>query len=232
MKNKTYVSYWTVTFFLMTVSLVLLSWIANLYGWNSVQSLLSEEGIRWSMNHVISDYVNAPALAIVLVMFMGVGIGVRSGFYDVWRRMFRKGKYLSGKERRALMLSVISGLCYVLVVILSLPFMKSVTDSFYHSPFQKGFFYILSLGLGMMGIIYGYASNRFHRINQVVDGMSFLISRYAEYFVALFFVVQFFSILSYTCFPEWLYVDATIVDVLFQVCCYLPVFMLFLKKNE
>ena len=72
------------------------------------------------------------------------------------------------------MLSVISGLCYVLVVILSLPFMKSVTDSFYHSPFQKGFFYILSLGLGMMGIIYGYASNRFHRINQVVDGMAFL----------------------------------------------------------
>ena len=129
------------------------------------------------------------------------------------------------------MLSVISGLCFVLVVILSLPFMKSVTDSFYHSPFQKGFFYILSLGLGMMGIIYGYASNRFHRINQVVDGMSFLISRYAEYFVTLFFVVQFFSILNYTCFPEWLDVDATIVDVLFQVCCYYPVFMLFLKKK-
>ena len=209
----------------MTVSLVLLSWIANLYGWDSVQSLLSEEGIRWAMNHVISDYVNAPALAIVLVMFMGVGIGVRSGLYDVWKRMFRKGKYLSGKERRALMLSVISGLGYVLVVILSLPFMKSVTDSFYHSPFQKGFFYILSLGLGMMGIIYGYASNRFHRINQVVDGMAFLISRYAEYFVALFFVVQFFSVMTYTRFTEALGVNDRILYYIYQICCFLPLVM-------
>lgn len=224
MKNKESGWHWSVVFFAMTVCLVLFSWIGNLYGWEPMQSLLSEEGIRWALNHVVSDYVQCPALGIVLLMFMGVGIGIRGGLYDAFLRIFGKGISLSGKERRALILSSLIGVSYALVVLFFVPYLKSVTDTLQHSPFQKGFFYILSFGLGLIGLVYGYASNHFRNIGQVIDSMSCLISRKAHYFVSLFFIVQFFSALSYTHFPEWIGLSATIVDILFQVCCYVPLF--------
>lgn len=223
MKNKERAWHWSVVFFVMTMVLALFSWVGNLYGWEPVQSLLSEEGIRWALNHVVSDYVQSPALGIVLLMLMGVGIFVRSGFYDAFRRIFCKETPLSGKERRSLMVSLAVGVIYVLIVFLSVPFLKSVTDTLLHSPFQKGLFYILSFGLGLIGLVYGYASNHFRNVRQVIDGMSCLISRMSGYFVTLFFIVQFFSILSYTRIPEWIGIHTTIVDIFFQVCCFLPI---------
>lgn len=231
MKNKVNSWHGAVVFFLMTIILVLFSWVGNLYGWEPVQSLLSEEGIRWALNHVVADYVQSPALGIVLLMLMGLGIVVRSGFHDAFRRIFYKGTPLSGKERRSLMLSLVVGVTYVLIVFLSVPFLKSVTDTLLHSPFQKGLFYILSFGFGLIGLVYGYASNHFRNLRQVIDGMSCLISRMAGYFVTLFFIVQFFSILSYTRIPEWIGIHTTNVDILFHVCCFLPLFLSFLKKT-
>lgn len=227
MKNKASLPPLSAVFFLMTVGLALLSWIGSLSGWDPVQSLLSEEGIRWELNHVVADYIQTPALGIVLVMLMGLGIGFRGGLYDAVGRMFRG--QLSGKERRSLTLALSVALGYAVLVCLSIPMLRSVTGSLYHSPFQKGFFYILSFGLGVTGLVYGYASNRFRRMSQVIEGMACLIARMSGYFVTLFLVVQFFSVLSYTRFPEWLGVDDAVVGIAFQVCCYLPVLRIFRK---
>ena len=224
MKNKESGWHWSVVFFVMTMGLALFSWVGHLYGWEPVQSLLSEEGIRWAMNHVVGDYVQCPALSIVLLMFMGVGIGIRGGLYDAIRRIWGKGMSLSGKERRSLMLSLVVGVGYALVVFFSVPYLKSVTDTLLHSPFQKGFIYILSFGLGLMGLVYGYASNHFLSLGQVIEAMAHLISRKANYFVSLFFIVQFFSALSYTHFPEWMGLNTIFVDIPFHVCCFLPLF--------
>lgn len=211
-----------VLFFSMTVGLALLSWIGSIYGWQSVQSLLGADGVRWVLRHVLADYVQTPALGIVLVTLMGLGIGVRAGLYHALRRMLQRGKQLSGKERRAFRLSLACLVVYLTVVTFSTPYLKSVTGSLLHSPFEAGFFYILSFGLGLSGIVYGYASNTCRTSADIIEGMSCLIARRATYFVTLFMVVQFFSVLRYTGLADGTPFDGTVQDVAFQLCCYLP----------
>ena len=232
MKNKQLMSLLSVVFFMMTLVLVLLSWIGSMYGWHSVQSILSEEGIRWVLNHAINDYVQTPALGIVLVLFMGIGVGIRAGFYNVCRRMFAREGYVSGKERRSFTFSSVVALCYVLTILSFIPFLRSVTGSLLHSPFQQGFFYILSFGLGLVGVVYGYASNNYRQVNQVFEGMASLISRVAHYFITLFFVVQFFSVLNYTQLLQTVGVSNSTVDILFTICCYLPLLICCFKYQS
>lgn len=230
MKSNAWHGRFGLTFFLLTVLLALFSWIGSVYGAGEVQSLLSAEGIRWMLGHVVENYVQTPALGVVLVLFMGLGVGIRAGLYDVLKRFCRKEKLLSRKERRALLMSAIAfGLFVALIVVaLLLPwnFLYGVTGSWEHSPIAKGWSYLLSVGIGLSGMVYGYVSDVFRNLADVVRGMSLLISRLASYFVTLFFVVQFFSSLAYTGLAEWIGLPNGVVEVLFQLFCYLPLLMI------
>ena len=73
MKSDSWHGRISLTFFLLTVVLALFSWIASVYGVGEVQSLLSAEGVRWMLGHVVENYMHAPALGIVLVLFMEIG---------------------------------------------------------------------------------------------------------------------------------------------------------------
>lgn len=230
MKSNAWHGRFSLTFFLLTVLLALFSWIGSVYGAGEVQSLLSAEGIRWMLGHVVENYVQTPALGLVLVLFMGLGVGIRAGLYDVLKRFCRKEKLLSRKERRALLMSAIAfGLFVALIVVaLLLPwnFLYGVTGSWEHSPIAKGWSYLLSVGIGLSGMVYGYVSDVFRNLADVVRGMSLLVSRLASYFVTLFFVVQFFSSLAYTGLSEWIGLPNGVVEVLFQLFCYLPLLVI------
>ena len=229
MKNKEWHSRLSVFFFLLTIALALFSWIGNVYGMSGIQSLLSTEGIRWVLGHVMENYVQTPALGMVLILFMGVGIGLRSGLYDAIRRFLYKGKLLSRRERRALTLSLgVLGLYLMsLGIVRLLPWnlFLSVTGGWAHSPFSKGCIYLLSLGIGLSGMVYGYITNIYRTLWDVVQGMSFLIARQSSYFVTLFFVVQFFSSLEYVGWIAYLGCSEEVMEVIFQLCCYLPMFL-------
>ena len=97
-----------------------------------------------------------------------------------------------------------------------------MTGSLTNSPFQKGIYYLISFGVGLSGMAFGYASGRFRDDKDIIKGMSCLFSRFADYFVALFFIVQFFSSLMYTNLVEWVGIDSYIVSYVFHICCYLP----------
>ena len=234
MRNNRFLYDWGVAFFLMTVVLALFSWIGSIYGIAEVQSLLSAEGVRWLLNHAVTNYVQTPALGVVWVLMLGLGIVSRSGFSDTLRRAVRKDKKLSRKERRALGLAFITFFSYVLVVFVAmlLPWnlLLSATGSWIHSPFSKGFVYILSVGLGMSGMVYGYTSDVFRKVGDVVEAMSCLISRHAVYFVVLFFTVQFFSSLEYTRLPEWVGLSEECFSGISLFCFYFP--LLLLKRWE
>lgn len=230
MRNNRYLFGWGVTFFLMTVALALFSWIGSIYGIAEVQSLLSAEGVRWMLSHAVANFVQAPALGVVLILMMGLGVVSRSGFSDALKRSVRKDKKLSRKERRALGLSFATFLSCVLVVFVAmiLPWnlLLSTTGSWIHSPFSKGFVYLLSVGLGVSGMVYGYASDTFRGVGSVVEAMSCLISRYAVYFVVLFFTVQFFSSLVYIRLPEWIGLSDDFIAGVSQFCFYFPLLLL------
>ena len=229
MKSKWCISDLSIFFFLLTVAITLLSWVGSIYAWGNVQSLLSAEGIRWMLSHVVEHYVRTPALGTVLVVLMGVGVGSHSGLYEVLLRFCRKGRLLSRKERRSLALSVaVFGFYWALIgVVALLPwnFLQNVMGDWHSSPFSKGIIYITSLSLGLLGMVYGYASGVFRRISDVVNGMASLIAMKASYFVYLFFVVQFFFSLDYTRLAQWMCMDAWLFQFVFQILCYVPLFI-------
>lgn len=130
-----------------------------------------------------------------------------------------KRKAISRKEKRALILAGCILLVYIIMIICTTfapwTMLRSVTGSLTNSPFQKGIYYLISFGVGLSGMAFGYASGRFRDDKDIIKGMSCLFSRFADYFVALFFIVQFFSSLMYTNLVEWVGIDSYIVSYSF-----------------
>ena len=228
MKSNRFSSTLSIVFFLLTLALALFSWIGSIYGVGEVQSLLSAEGIRWVLGHVVENYVQSPVLGIVLILFMGVGIVFRSGLYDAVKRFAGRNKLLSRKERRALTLAVGVLLLYFAMLVMSmfLPWNLywNITGGWLHSPFSKGLVYLLSIGMGLGGMVYGYVSDTFRCLSDVMEGMSSLIAERSFTFVSLFFIIQFFSSLEYTHLAEWMNVDDSILRGLYVVSCVFALF--------
>lgn len=219
---------WSIVFFMLTLGVALFSWVGSIYGVGHVQSLLSAEGVRWLMGHVMSNYLQTPALGVVLVLLMGMGVGMQSGLWNALKRFFQPGILLSRKERRALMLALVTLSVYVLLLVVSilLPWniAQGVTGAWMHSPLYKGWVYVFSLGVGLSGLVYGYASDTFVRFSDVFASMSLLIARYASFFVMLFFLSQFFASLNYTRMDECLGISPEILSWISQFCSYIPLF--------
>ena len=79
-------------FFLLTLAVILLSWIFDVYGLSvlqpqtgeviRVQSLLSPEGIRWLLRHVITNFTGFAPLGLVIVAMFGIGVAQHSAHYS------------------------------------------------------------------------------------------------------------------------------------------------------
>lgn len=91
MKSKYYFPHTATVFFLLTVAVALFSWIGSIYGLGKVQSLLSPEGIRWELRHAMGNFVQTPALGIVMMLFLGFGITVHSGVWGTLGRIVKRG---------------------------------------------------------------------------------------------------------------------------------------------
>ena len=226
MRNSRICGNWGVFFLGMAFVLIFFSWIGSVYGVGEVQSLLSAEGMRWMLGHVVEDYVQTPVLGNVMVLMMGLGVGAKAGMYNALKRFLHNIHSLSRKERRALMLSVVVWWAYVLLMLLVMlfpwSFLLSVTGSWNHSPLLMGSAYLFSLGMGITGMVYGCISDVFKRVSDVFESMSFLLARHASYFVTLFLVVQCFGFLNYTQLDTWLGLSEEAVAVLFNFSCYFP----------
>ena len=79
-------------FFLLTLGIIFLSWIFDVYGLNvrlpqtgeeiRVQSLLSPEGLRWLLRHVVTNFTGFAPLGLVIVAMFGIGVAQHSGVID------------------------------------------------------------------------------------------------------------------------------------------------------
>ena len=145
-------------FFLGTIAVALLSWIGRVYGASSVQSLLNSDGIRWELKNAVSNYMQQPALGIIMILFIGLGLTIYSGFFETIKKSVLR-QSLTRKEKRSLFLSLITLLIYIITIALITfsPFaiLKSVTGTLANSPFEMGLFYIISFGFGLTGLVYG-----------------------------------------------------------------------------
>lgn len=109
---------------------------------------------------------------------------------------------LSRKERRALVTSIVVAIIYV-VLILWLTFspygiLRGVNGGLMHSPFIAGILFLISLGVGITGMVYGFSSGRYRTDNDVIEGLAQLVKLLGEYFVIAFFAAQMFACFEYS----------------------------------
>ena len=97
MKTKWRLPHPATMFMLLTLAVVLLSWICDIYGLKvtlpqsgediRVQSLLSPEGIRWWLRNAIKNFTGFAPLGMVIIAMFGLGVAQHSGFIDACIRL-------------------------------------------------------------------------------------------------------------------------------------------------
>lgn len=334
-------------FLLLTLVVIFISWIFDIYGLSvslpqtgeeiRVQSLLSPEGIRWLLRHVVTNFTGFAPLGLVIVAMFGIGVAQHSGFIDAcirksvrkqrqnpWRIVtcviilgllsnvvgdtgyiilipiaatlflsvglhpiggiitayvsvscgysanillstldpliatttqeaadqtnvslgkigplsnyyflfvstfllifliyyitrknllpalgdymenvnFLGYKQLSRKERRAILGAFVVGLLYVMLILWatfsSWGILRGVNGGLIHSPFIVGILFLLSFGIGLMGMVYGFASGRYRTDGDVIEGLTQPMKLLGVYFVIAFFAAQMFACFEYS----------------------------------
>ena len=296
-------------FFLLTLGVIFLSWIFDVYGLSvrlpqtgeeiRVQSLLSPEGIRWLLRHVVTNFTGFAPLGLVIVAMFGIGVAQHSGFIDACIRKGIRGRgrnpwhivlsvivlgllsnvvgdagyiillpiaatlfhsvglhpvggiiaayvsvscgysanillstldpMLAAATQEAADMTDVSGgrvgpLCnyyffcastFLLVLIIyhitrrrllpglgeyngsnafvlwatfsSWGILRGVNGGLIRSPFIVGILFLLSLGIGLMGMVYGFASGRYRTDGDVIEGLTQPMKLLGVYFVIAFF---------------------------------------------
>lgn len=221
-------------FFALTCFVVFLSWILEVYGVQAVctdtgevfrlRSLLSPEGIRWMLRHVVSNFMEFPPLGPVLMFVSGISILLHSGLADAGQRRWpwlerlvgRRSsvfsvRRLSRKERRALQSACVGGGIYTGILLFATfspwSILRSISGGLIRSPFMEGLPFLLSAGLVLMGILYGCISGRYHRDSDVVQGLLYLSRAVALCLIVAFFASQMFACMDYSrmsvCLGTW-----------------------------
>lgn len=220
-------------FLALTCLVVLLSWILEVYGVQAVcadtgevfrlRSLLSPEGIRWMLRHVVSNFMEFPPLGPVLMVFAGVGILMHSGLGDaclrrwswlgrgVGRMSSGGGRSLSRKERRALQSACVAGGIYVAILLFATfspwAILRSINGGLSRSPFLEGLPFLFAAGLALMGLFYGFISGRYRRDADVADGLAHLGRLVVLCLTVGFFASQMFACVDYShlgdCLRVW-----------------------------
>lgn len=333
-------------FLILTMAVVFLSWIFNVYDLSVlhpetgkeiyVQSLLSPEGIRWWLRHVVTNFTGFAPLGMVMIAMFGIGVAQHSGFIDACIRLVaRRGthsgliitsvivlgilsnvvgdagyiillpiaaalfhsaglhpvggiitayvsvacgysanvvmstldpllaattqeaadqafvssgqmgplcnyyffaasvfllvsvvyaitrhhllpllgtyageirfggyKQLSRKERRAMQIALLACLSYVLLILgatfSSWGILRGVNGSLMRSPFIMGILFLLSFGIGLTGMVFGFVSGRYRSDGDVIEGLTYPMKLLGVYFVIAFFASQMFACLEYS----------------------------------
>ncbi|WP_289074212.1 AbgT family transporter [uncultured Bacteroides sp.] len=234
MKNKNIIHPATV-FFLLWWFVAVLSWIGSVYAWDGIRNIISTEALRWFLRYTEEKLMSSPALYIVLLFFMSVGLFLHSGLGGLIWRMVRRERKMSGKEKKSLVAAVMIAVAYFMVYALLAwgpwNIVRGVTGRYVDSPLHDGALCILAIGIGVTSMVYGYSADHYRSDTDVVKGMSYMFSRFPSYLVSLFFVIQFMVAFEYSGFPVCFGMTECLVDITYWICCLIPLFWEFYYKS-
>lgn len=234
MKNKNIIHPATV-FFLLWWFVAVLSWIGSVYAWDGIRNIISTEALRWFLRYTEEKLMSSPALYIVFLFFMSVGLFLHSGLGGLIWRMVRRERKMSGKEKKSLVAAVMISVAYFMVYALLAwgpwNIVRGVTGRYVDSPLHDGALCILAIGIGVTSMVYGYSADHYRSDTDVVKGMSYMFSRFPSYLVSLFFVIQFMVAFEYSGFPVCFGMTECLVDITYWICCLIPLFWEFYYKS-
>lgn len=227
MRNKNFIHPAT-AFFLLWWLVAILSWIGNVYAWTGVKNIISAEALRWFLRYTEENLMSSPVLYIVIIFFMSVGLFIHSGLGGVIWRIVKRERKLSGKEKKSIVASLLIAVAYFMLYALLAwgpwNIVRGVTGRYVDSPLHDGAFSILSIGIGLTSMVYGYTADHYRNDTDIVRGMSYMFSRFPSYIVSLFFVIQFMTTFKYSGLPVFLGMSDSMVEMMYWVCCMIPVF--------
>lgn len=234
MRNKLYIPTTSTIFFFLTIITILLSWIAGIYGKKGIQNLLSADSLRWELRNIIPNYINTPALGIVITLFLGFGLCLHSGLLQTLRNFILTKSSVTKKERRSLFLTSITLFIYILIFFVltfsPLSVLRGITGTLENSAFSAGIYYIISFGAGLCGITYGFSTGAFRNDKDIIIGMTYLLKKFSVYFVSLFFIAQFFNFLLFSGIPQYMGIEEKSILFVFYLTSYSPILQLFIKN--
>lgn len=111
-------------------------------------------------------------------------------------------KPLSRREKRALVVALIVGAVYFIIILWatfsSWGLLRGVTGGLVRSPLIMGILFIISFGIGLMGMVFGLASGKYRSDSDVIDGLIYPMHLLGVYLVITFFSSQMFACLEYS----------------------------------
>ena len=145
----------------------------------------------------VSTFLIAAIIYFITIKKLIPDLGTYKG-----KIQFEGYKPLSKRERRALILALIVGFVYLLIILgatfSSWGLLRGVTGGLIRSPFMVGVLFIISLGISIMGMVYGFASGRYRNDTDVVEGLAKPMNLLGIYLVITFFAAQMFACLDYS----------------------------------
>ena len=157
---------------------------------------------------------------------MSVGLFVHSGLGGVFWRIVRRERKLSGKEKKSIVASLLVAAAYFMVYALLAwgpwNIVRGVTGRYVDSPLHDGAFCILSIGIGVTSMVYGYTADHYRTDTDIVRGMSYMFSHFPSYIVSLFFAIQFMAAFKYSGLPIYFGMSDSSIDLMYWICCLAP----------
>jgi aminobenzoyl-glutamate transport protein len=171
---------------------------------------LTQEGARI----IDSAYVVTPAAnyyfmacSAILITILGTWITEkvivpRLGEYKGTEKPERLDR-LDANEKRGLVFTAVAAAIFVAVLLLgTLPaegFLRDPkTGSLLRSPFLSGIIAIVFFGGVVLGVVYGFASRRFSKIDDIIHAMEGAMKTMSVYIVLAFFAAQFVAFFNWS----------------------------------
>ena len=196
---KRLLAYLVLALVLAEVVLVLASWLLSATMAGNVRSLLSSEGVRWFFGG-FTAMLASPWLVWLVLLAMAGGCLWESGIVSIRLPL----SSLHYRQRVALRTALILMLIYVAAVLaLTLvphAVLLSATGRLFPSPFSRAFVPIVSFGVLLVSVAYGWASGSFRSLARIVSAMSTGIAAAAPLFILYVVFVQFYESLRFVFF--------------------------------
>lgn len=210
------------TFLLLSVAVILLSWIGTIYRWEGVNSMLGLENLRWLLRNFVHEFFNQPVLPYIFFLFFACGLFVHSGLADAFRRLFKPGVRIARKERLALWAVLAISIAYLMMLLFAIfgPYnlLRSVAGTIANSPFSQGLVLIIGFIISVISVIYGITTDFYHSDRDVYQGMAYYFKHSGDFFVILFFIAIFFMLLERSGFAFILGLNGAWYDFISTAC--------------
>ena len=196
---KRLLAYIVLALALAEVVLVLASWLLSATMAGNVRSLLSSEGVRWFFGG-FTAMLASPWLVWLVLLAIAGGCLWQSGIVSIRLPLSSLHYRQRVALRTALILMLIYAAAVLALTLVPHAVLLSATGRLFPSPFSRAFVPIVSFGVLLVSVAYGWASGSFRSIASIVSAMSTGIAAAAPLFILYVVFVQFYESLRFVFF--------------------------------